>query len=132
MGINPRNVTFVLFVYSCAPELPPYPRLRTVGMSYLVSDIPPSTERARSINELKDLAKPSAYDPSRSFKDQLRAVKLLRDKSDQYRQDGDYESTYIYIARAATLIIAKLPVHPQYDILSAKQKTDLAAVESLV
>ncbi|KAF9518748.1 hypothetical protein BS47DRAFT_1312974 [Hydnum rufescens UP504] len=85
------------------------------------------TGRLRSFEEIEELSKPTAYDPERSFKDQLRAIDTLRDQSFEHRQKGDLENAYIFMARAAGVVLDKLPFHSQYDILSAKQKTDLAA-----
>jgi USP8 dimerisation domain len=87
------------------------------------------TGRLRSFEEIEELvSKPTAYDPERSFKDQLRTIDKLRDKCFEHRQKGDLENAYIFMARAAGVVLDKLPFHSQYDILSAKQKTDLAAV----
>jgi STAM-binding protein len=84
--------------------------------------------RPRSFEEIEELSKPIAYDPERSFKDQLRAIDTLRDQSMQHRKKGDLENAFIFMGQAAGVVVEKLPSHSQYHILSAKQKTDLAAV----
>jgi USP8 dimerisation domain len=85
------------------------------------------TGRLRSLEEIEELSKLTAYDPERSFKDQLRALDALRKQSFEHRAKGDVENAYIFMARAAG-IVDKLPFHSQYDILSANQKTTLTAV----
>ena len=86
------------------------------------------TNRPRSFEEIEELSKPTAYDPERSFKDQLRAIDTLRDQSIYHRKKGDLENAFIFMARAAGVVVEKLPFHSQYDILSDQQKIDLAAV----
>ena len=91
----------------------------------------PRTHRPRSIEKLRALARPATYDSDRSFKDQLHAIGVLRSQSILHHKKGDLENAFLYMARAAALILEKLPSHAQYDILSSKQKIDLAAVESV-
>jgi hypothetical protein len=80
--------------------------------------------------DLVELAKPITYDPQRSFKDQLRAIDVLRGQSQDSREGGDLENAYIYLGRAAAVINDHLPHHSQYNMLTVKQQTDLANVRT--
>lgn len=82
----------------------------------------------RPFEDLLELAKPITYDAQRSFKDQLRAIDVLRAQSQDARDDGDLENAYIYLGRAAAVINDHLAAHSQYNMLTAKQQTDLANV----
>lgn len=79
-------------------------------------------------DDLLEVAKPITYDPQRSFKDQLRAIDVLRSQSQDARDEGDIENAYIYLGRAAAVINDHLPSHSQYNMLTAKQQNDLANV----
>lgn len=88
----------------------------------------PSRDQPYSIAELAKISEPTSYDSSRSIKDQLRAVETLRKQGQQHRQEGDYQSAFVYLARAATVVLEKLPTHPQYNSLNAEQKGALKDV----
>src|SRR5258707_7392205 len=88
------------------------------------------THHPRSLDELTELSRPTTYDPGRSFKDQLRAIDALRNQSIHHKEKNDLESAYIYMAQAAAIMLKKLPYHSQYDILTPRQKKDLASVRS--
>lgn len=80
------------------------------------------------LQTLIELTVPTTYDPERTFKEQLRAIEVLRELSHQAHEQGDLENAFVYLGRAASLVNNYLPNHSQYDVLSAKQQTDLAKV----
>lgn len=92
----------------------------------------PPVKHPHPFGDLVELAKPITYDPQRSFKDQLRAIDVLRGESQDSRDEGDLENAYIYLGRAAAVINDHLPHHSQYNMLTAKQQTDLASVRVIV
>lgn len=74
------------------------------------------------------LAKPVAYDPERSLKDQLRAVEALQRQSKEAEELLDLENAYVYLGRAATVALDYLPLHSQYDMMTQKQQSELSKV----
>jgi len=90
----------------------------------------PPVKYPHPFEDLVELAKPVTYDPQRSFKDQLRAIDVLRGQSQDSREEGDLENAYIYLGRAAAVINEHLAHHSQYNMLTAKQQTDLANVRT--
>ncbi|KAG8986260.1 hypothetical protein FRB94_004472 [Tulasnella sp. JGI-2019a] len=85
-----------------------------------------SVSRPRTIQELASLATTETYDPSRSLKDSLRAADALRQQGKVAMQNGDLESAFVNTARAVTIIVEKIPKHPDYLKLTSQQKQNLA------
>lgn len=87
-----------------------------------------SVSRPRTIQELASLATTETYDPSRSLKDSLRAADALRQQGKLSLQNGDLEAAFVNTARAVTIIVEKIPRHPDYLRLTSQQKQNLAFV----
>ncbi len=84
--------------------------------------------RPRTLAELANVATTDSYDPSRSLKDQLRAADQLRRDAKGYAKQGQLEPAFVNAARAATMILEKMPSHPQYAGLKREQKDALKGV----
>lgn len=69
-----------------------------------------------------------SYDPSRSLKDSLRAADALRQRGNQALTENDLETAFVNMARAGTIIVEKIPKHPDYLKLRADQRQNLASV----
>ncbi|KAG8906984.1 hypothetical protein FRB99_005626 [Tulasnella sp. 403] len=81
----------------------------------------------RTIQELASVATIDTYDPSRSLKDQLRAAEHLRQQSKAFARQDDIEHAFVTAARAATLILDRIPYHSQYHTLTSTQRENLAS-----
>ncbi|KAI0301378.1 hypothetical protein BC826DRAFT_888745, partial [Russula brevipes] len=73
--------------------------------------------RPHSIAELAEHAKQSLGDDPRPFKTWLRIAENARRDAKGFREQGDIESAFIEYARAATVVLEKIPAHPDYRVL---------------
>ncbi|KAI6096144.1 hypothetical protein F5141DRAFT_1221083 [Pisolithus sp. B1] len=93
--------------------------------------------RPLSIAELADRALNNLWDPSRGLKQWLRAADGFRKAGRSYADAGDLEAAFIEFAKAATVILEKLPTHKEYyTLLTGTQRHNLglngqAILESL-
>ncbi|KAG9043305.1 hypothetical protein FS837_009768 [Tulasnella sp. UAMH 9824] len=85
-----------------------------------------TARRPKTIQELLQLAKNQSYNPSRDLKDQLRAAEHLRKQGKESERAGDLENAFVGFARAAIIILDKIPEHSQYHQLGYAQKDALA------
>ncbi|KAI0703012.1 hypothetical protein BC835DRAFT_1319457 [Cytidiella melzeri] len=82
--------------------------------------------RPRSIAELAAEANEGLWDPSKPLKHWLRTAEKARKVGNAYVQAEDYELAFIEYARAATLVLEKLPRHREYQaLLSSTQRSNL-------
>jgi STAM-binding protein len=87
--------------------------------------------RPRSIAELAAEANDGLWDPSKPLKHWLRTAEKARKLGNAYVQAEDYELAFIEFARAATLVLEKLPSHSEYKaLLSSTQRSNLGLVSS--
>lgn len=85
--------------------------------------------RPLSIAELAERALSDLWDPSRDLKYWLRTAQRYRNDGKTFADDGDYENAFIQFARAATIVLEKLPTHRDYhEILSVSQRHNLGLV----
>lgn len=102
--------------------------------SNLTQVAPPPTEpqtapRPYSIAELADRAKQSLGDGPRQFKTWLRIAENARRDAKSFLGQGDLESAFIEYARAATIVLEKIPTHPDYRVLlSTTQRHNMGLV----
>lgn len=88
---------------------------------------PPS--RPSSIPELANRAFTNLWDPSKDFKHWLRAAERCRNTGKDYIIMGDLENAFVEYARAATLILDKMPTHSEYMTrLNPQQRESLTLV----
>ncbi|KAI0922657.1 hypothetical protein AcV5_009571 [Taiwanofungus camphoratus] len=83
--------------------------------------------RPLSITELAIIAQENLWDPSKGLKHWLRTAEKARRTGDVLSEDGDYERAFVELARAATIVLEKLPMHRDYTVLlNAEQRNNLA------
>lgn len=85
--------------------------------------------RPRTIAELADRARDDHWDPAKGVKHWLKAAEGIRRKGKVYVENGDLENGFIHYARAATLVLEKLPAHRDYhSTLTPDQRNNLGLV----
>ncbi|KAF8965809.1 hypothetical protein BDZ97DRAFT_757742 [Flammula alnicola] len=84
-------------------------------------------KRPSSIAELADRAMEDLWDDSKDFKHYLRVAEKYRKEGKECARRGDLEGAFVELARAATLVLEKLPMHRDYNVkLNANQRQNLA------
>lgn len=90
------------------------------------------TKRPASIAELAQRATLNLYDDSKDFKYYLRLAEKHRKEGKESAKRGDLEGAFVELARAATLVLEKLPMHKDYqNVLNPTQRHNLGLVRSL-
>jgi hypothetical protein len=85
--------------------------------------------RPATIAELADKSREDLWDPNKSLKYWLRTAELARKAGKQYAEDGDYERSFVQLARAATIILERMPTHRDYHtLLTSDQRRNLVLV----
>lgn len=93
---------------------------------------PLEASRPHSIAELAELAKQSLGDDVRPFKTWLRIAETARRDAKSFQEQGDLEASFIAFARAATIVLEKIPSHPDYRVLlSTTQRHNMGLVRCL-
>lgn len=83
----------------------------------------------KSIAELAAIAQHNLWDPKRPLKHWLRTAEKARKAGNSYVEDGNYEAAFIEFARAATIVLERLPTHSEYHaLLNADQRANLGMV----
>ena len=83
---------------------------------------PPSQHQAppsppHDIGELAERARQSLGEDPRPFKTWLRIAENARRDAKSFQQQGDVESAFVEYAKAATILLEKIPAHSDYRIL---------------
>ena len=87
--------------------------------------------RPATISELSERALENLYDENKPFKHSLRIAEQSRKDARDYHSRGDLENAFIYFARAATLVLDKLPMHREfYTLLKPHQRSNLNLVRT--
>jgi hypothetical protein len=98
----------------------------SVGLSRAPSSGP---TRPATIAELAECALADLWDPSRELKYWLRTAQRFRNEGKALVEQGALEDAFVHFARAATIVLEKLPSHRDYqDLLNAQQRQNLAMV----
>ena len=85
--------------------------------------------RPATIAELAEKSRQDPWDRNKSLKHWLRTAELARKAGKQFAEDGDYERSFVQLARAATIILERMPTHKDYHtLLSADQRRNLVLV----
>lgn len=85
--------------------------------------------RPATIAELADKSREDLWDPNKHLKHWLRTAELARKLGKQYAEGGDYERSFVQLARAATIILEKMPTHKDYQtLLTSSQRHNLVLV----
>jgi hypothetical protein len=88
---------------------------------------PPS--RPHSIGELAERAKQILGEDPRPFKAWLRVAENARRDAKSFQEQGDLESSFVEYAKAATIVLEKIPAHPDYRVLlSTTQRHNMGLV----
>jgi STAM-binding protein len=86
------------------------------------SSRPPAT-----IPELAERALDNLFDDRANLKHYLRTAEKYRKEGKDLAKQGDLENAFVLLAKAATLVLEKLPAHRDYHtLLSAEQQNNLA------
>jgi len=85
--------------------------------------------RPATIAELADKSHEDLWDPNKHLKHWLRTAELARKSGKQYAESGDYERSFVQLARAASIILEKMPTHKDYHtLLTTSQRNNLVLV----
>jgi hypothetical protein len=88
---------------------------------------PPS--QPHSIGELAERAKQILGEGPRPFKTWLRIAESARRNAKSFHEQGDLESAFVEYAKAATIVLEKIPAHPDYRVLlSQTQRHNMGLV----
>lgn len=88
-----------------------------------------SPRRPFSIAELADRATHNLWDPSKGLKQWLKAADGFRKAGRARHEAGDLEAAFVEFAKAATIILEKLPSHKEYfTLLTSTQRHNLGLV----
>jgi hypothetical protein len=85
--------------------------------------------RPSTIAELAERARDSRWDDSLSVKQALRAAHRYRNAGYAHIDNGDLEMGFVELARAATIVMEKIPAHKDYQTaLSPTMRKNLGSV----
>jgi hypothetical protein len=88
-----------------------------------------SSRRPATIAELAQRALDNLWDETKELKHYLRVAERYRKDGKDYAKRGDLESAFVEFAKAATLVLEKLPTHRDYHtLLNAAQRHNLGLV----
>ena len=91
--------------------------------------MPDFSNRPSSIPELAERAFGNLWDASKDLRHWLLVAERARDSGKEYTTKGDLENAFVQFARAAHLILDKIPQHKEYSArLNTQQKESLTLV----
>jgi len=127
-GNGPGNVYDLGYTDGQSPTYAHPPPSGTTSTSTTSTQYRPAT-----IAELAERASHNLWDDSASstkdFKAYLRLAERYRKEGKDAAKKGDYEHAFVMLAKAATLVLEKLPSHRDYQtVLSASQRANLSLV----
>ena len=92
---------------------------------------PSSPYRPHTINELAKMALDNIYDEKKDLEHYLRMAEKYRKDGMQFVADGDLENAFMAYARAATLVLERLPYHREYQtLLTPTQRHNMSLVRN--
>jgi len=95
------------------------------------SRTPTPRYRPASIAELADRARDDLWDPSKDVRHLLVTAQNHRAAGTGYVEAGDLEGAFVEYARAATIVVEKVPSHRDFcTSLTVDQRYNLALVSS--
>ncbi|OBZ76162.1 AMSH-like protease sst2 [Grifola frondosa] len=87
---------------------------------------PSNNYRPATIAELAAQAQDNLWDPSKGLKHWLRTAEKARRTAEAYVEARNFERAFVEYAKAATIVLEKLPSHPEYQtLLNADQRHNL-------
>jgi STAM-binding protein len=85
--------------------------------------------RPATIPELAERALLDLSDDKAKLKDYLRIAEKYRKEGKELAKQGDLEAAFVLLAKAATLVLERLPKHRDYtSLLNDEQQNNLALV----
>jgi hypothetical protein len=88
-----------------------------------------ANRRPASIAELARRSQEDLYDETKGFRHYLRQAEKYRCTAKELLQEGDLEAAFVDFAKAATLVVEKLPTHRDYfTVLTSEQRHNLGLV----
>jgi len=85
--------------------------------------------RPHSIAELAEISKQSLGDEARPFKTWLRIAENARRDAKAFREQGNLELAFVEYAKAAAIVLERVPLHPEYRVLlSPTQRHNMGLV----
>lgn len=78
---------------------------------------PRASSRPQTIAELAERAKQSLGGDVRPLKAWLRIAENARRSAKNFDEQGDLDSAFVHYAKAATIVLEKIPGHPDYRVL---------------
>ncbi|KAI0752757.1 hypothetical protein C8Q80DRAFT_473427 [Daedaleopsis nitida] len=87
--------------------------------------------RPATIAELAAQAQENLWDPSKGLKHWLRTAEKARRNAEALIQNSNFEGAFVEYAKAATIVLEKLPTHREYQtLLNADQRHNLGMVST--
>ncbi|KAF8477666.1 hypothetical protein DFH94DRAFT_87640 [Russula ochroleuca] len=84
--------------------------------------------RPHSVAELEECARQCCVD-IKPFKAWLRIAENARRDAKSFHEQGNLESAFVEYEKAATVMLEKIPAHPDFRVfLNAKQRIDVSVV----
>ena len=118
------------FASACVLNVPP--------KTHMAPGLPPSSNshsfsspsrKPATIAALAERALEDIWDERKELKHFLRIAERSRKEGKEYVKHGDLENAFVSFARAATLVLEKLPTHRDYKkLLSESQRQNLTLV----
>jgi len=81
--------------------------------------------------ELAERAKQILGEDPRPFKAWLRIAENARRDAKSFQEQGDLESAFVEYAKAATIVLEKIPSHPDYRVLLSTTQRHNMGLKSL-
>ena len=89
--------------------------------------------RPATISELAERANNIPWDKNKGFQYHLKLAEKYRREGKEYARLGDLENAFVELAKAATLVLERLPEYPDYnEKLNPNQRHNLALVCSFL
>ena len=86
--------------------------------------------RPLNVPEIVKEAQEFEFSPTRSMQAWLRSAKMLLTEAAICEQDGHLQNAYLYLYRHAELVLARLPLHPEYK--DPRYRNELAQARKAV
>lgn len=87
--------------------------------------------RPATIAELAEAARIDLWDATKGLKHWLRTAERARKAGKTFHEEGNWEAAFVEYARAATLVLDKLPTHREYStLLTVDQRHNLSMVST--
>jgi STAM-binding protein len=89
------------------------------------------SKRPLTMEELDTRARDDLWDGKETLGHYLAIAGRFRNDGNDLQARGDYESAYVQFAKAAALVLEKIPLHREYMNLPAEKRRNLATVWTL-